>query len=100
MDGRFVGIWWKHGGVDAGYLPKAATKSLPTRSVSAAPCRHLDADHDYSVDQCRRTWLDDVLTIVAGQSPLTTEEPMGRLIKQGCKGEDVRAVQDVLNFHI
>jgi peptidoglycan hydrolase-like protein with peptidoglycan-binding domain len=25
---------------------------------------------------------------------------MGRLIKQGCKGEDVRAVQDVLNFHI
>lgn len=25
---------------------------------------------------------------------------MGRLIKQGCKGADVRAVQDVLNFHI
>src|SRR6478672_1645432 len=25
---------------------------------------------------------------------------MGRLIKQGTKGEDVRAVQDVLNFHI
>jgi hypothetical protein len=25
---------------------------------------------------------------------------MGRLIKQGSKGEDVRAVQDVLNFHI
>lgn len=25
---------------------------------------------------------------------------MGRLIQQGCKGEDVRAVQDVLNFHI
>ena len=25
---------------------------------------------------------------------------MGRLIKQGCKGQDVRAVQDVLNFHI
>jgi hypothetical protein len=25
---------------------------------------------------------------------------MGRLIRQGCKGEDVRAVQDVLNFHI
>jgi len=25
---------------------------------------------------------------------------MGRLIKQGCKGADVRAVQDVLNFHV
>lgn len=25
---------------------------------------------------------------------------MGRLIKRGCKGADVRAVQDVLNFHI
>src|SRR5439155_737293 len=25
---------------------------------------------------------------------------MGRLIRQGCKGEDVRAIQDVLNFHI
>jgi peptidoglycan hydrolase-like protein with peptidoglycan-binding domain len=25
---------------------------------------------------------------------------MGRLISQGCKGADVRAVQDVLNFHI
>lgn len=25
---------------------------------------------------------------------------MGRLIRQGCKGADVRAVQDVLNFHI
>jgi peptidoglycan hydrolase-like protein with peptidoglycan-binding domain len=25
---------------------------------------------------------------------------MGRLVKQGCKGEDVRAIQDVLNFHI
>ena len=25
---------------------------------------------------------------------------MGRLISQGNKGEDVRAVQDVLNFHI
>ena len=25
---------------------------------------------------------------------------MGRLIKQGSKGEDVRAIQDVLNFHI
>jgi peptidoglycan hydrolase-like protein with peptidoglycan-binding domain len=25
---------------------------------------------------------------------------MGRLIKLGCKGQDVRAVQDVLNFHI
>ncbi|MEO8593740.1 MAG: peptidoglycan-binding domain-containing protein [Candidatus Solibacter sp.] len=25
---------------------------------------------------------------------------MGRLIKQGLKGEDVRAVQDVLNFHV
>src|SRR5256885_16999674 len=25
---------------------------------------------------------------------------MGRLIKQGTKGADVRAVQDVLNFHI
>jgi peptidoglycan hydrolase-like protein with peptidoglycan-binding domain len=25
---------------------------------------------------------------------------MGRLIKQGMKGADVRAVQDVLNFHI
>ena len=25
---------------------------------------------------------------------------MGRLIRQGNKGEDVRAVQDVLNFHI
>ncbi|RZJ04753.1 MAG: peptidoglycan-binding protein, partial [Haliea sp.] len=25
---------------------------------------------------------------------------MGRLIKQGIKGADVRAVQDVLNFHI
>src|SRR5437879_8012721 len=26
--------------------------------------------------------------------------PMGRLIKQGSKGADVRAIQDVLNFHI
>ncbi|MBY0317990.1 MAG: peptidoglycan-binding protein [Reyranella sp.] len=25
---------------------------------------------------------------------------MGRLVKQGCKGADVRAIQDVLNFHI
>ena len=25
---------------------------------------------------------------------------MGRLIKQGSKGADVRAIQDVLNFHI
>ena len=25
---------------------------------------------------------------------------MGRLIRQGSKGADVRAVQDVLNFHI
>ena len=25
---------------------------------------------------------------------------MGRLIRQGCKGADVRAVQDVLNFHV
>ncbi len=25
---------------------------------------------------------------------------MGRLVKQGSKGEDVRAIQDVLNFHI
>ena len=26
--------------------------------------------------------------------------PMGRLVKQGSKGADVRAIQDVLNFHI
>jgi peptidoglycan hydrolase-like protein with peptidoglycan-binding domain len=25
---------------------------------------------------------------------------MGRLVRQGCKGADVRAIQDVLNFHI
>src|SRR3982751_2294064 len=25
---------------------------------------------------------------------------MGRLVRQGSKGEDVRAIQDVLNFHI
>jgi hypothetical protein len=25
---------------------------------------------------------------------------MDRLIRQGCKGADVRAVQDVLNFHV
>jgi hypothetical protein len=25
---------------------------------------------------------------------------MGRLVKRGCKGADVRAIQDVLNFHV
>ncbi|WP_428668426.1 peptidoglycan-binding domain-containing protein [Reyranella sp.] len=25
---------------------------------------------------------------------------MGRLVRQGCKGADVRAIQDVLNFHV
>jgi hypothetical protein len=29
-----------------------------------------------------------------------TEDLMGRLVRQGCKGADVRAIQDVLNFHI
>src|SRR3954453_10176209 len=38
--------------------------------------------------------------IVGGQQVLTTEASMGRLIRQGSKGADVRAVQDVLNFHV
>src|SRR3977135_4531463 len=38
--------------------------------------------------------------MVGARGGLERRNLMGRLIRQGCKGADVRAVQDVLNFHI